>query len=59
MDVAAMCDELAAGWLRVWELGREAMKLPGGPSEDEVEDAMDKAFIWHDLAEKARAKEGA
>jgi hypothetical protein len=53
-NLADMCDEVASDWLRVWEVGREATKCVGGPSEDEVERSLDKAFLWHDAAESLR-----
>lgn len=56
-ELAVICDDVAGKWLRVWEVGREATDKPNGPSSEEVDDALDKAFAWHDLAEKIR-KEG-
>lgn len=53
-DLAEKCDELCAHWMDVWELARKAEKLPGGPSVEEVDRAMDAAFAWHDMAELVR-----
>lgn len=55
-ELVSMCDEVSSLWMRVWELERQVADKQGGPSFDEVDDAMDKAFAWHDVAESLKAK---
>lgn len=49
-----MCENISAEYLRVWELGREAVKFPNGPSEDDVMDMMERMFLWRDIADRLR-----